>query len=102
LFTFCEPTRTPTTQIFLPGREGVRGWVHWHSLVIDFKRWKGVHHHWSYDQYGEIESRRIAGMRDVVAHHYFSIYDDIVWDIVINKIPILEIQIQEILEVRNS
>jgi len=49
------------------------------------------------DQYPDLDWRRIAGMRDIVAHHYFSIYDEIVWDIVINKIPELEERIEIIL-----
>lgn len=54
------------------------------------------------DRYPEIEWRRIAGMSDVVAHHYFSIHDEIVWDIVINKIPTLEDQIKTVLDDINS
>jgi len=50
------------------------------------------------DQYPDIEWRRIAGMRDIVAHHYFSIHDEIVWDIVENKIPALQNQIKAVLE----
>jgi len=48
-------------------------------------------------QHPELDWRRIAGMRDIVAHHYFSIHDEIVWDIVVNKIPELEEQIGTIL-----
>ena len=47
-------------------------------------------------QYPQIDWRRIAGMRDIVAHHYFSIHDEIVWDVVSNKIPSLLEQIQQI------
>jgi uncharacterized protein with HEPN domain len=48
-------------------------------------------------QYPELDWRRIAGMRDIVAHHYFRIHDEIVWDIVVAKIPELERQIGAIL-----
>ena len=48
-------------------------------------------------QYPQIDWRRIAGMRDIVAHHYFSIHDEIVWDVVSNKIPPLQEQIQLII-----
>ena len=48
-------------------------------------------------EHAEIDWRRIAGMRDIVAHHYFSIHNEIVWDVVTNKIPILLEQIRSIL-----
>ena len=47
-------------------------------------------------QYPEIDWRRIAGMRDIVAHHYFSVHDEIVWDVVQNKVPELLAAIQKI------
>jgi uncharacterized protein with HEPN domain len=34
-----------------------------------------------------IEWRRIAAMRDVLAHAYFGIDNDILWDVVSNKVP---------------
>jgi uncharacterized protein with HEPN domain len=54
------------------------------------------------DQHPEVDWRRIAGMRDIVAHHYFSIHDEIVWDIIENKIPELAEKVEKILnEIRS-
>jgi len=35
----------------------------------------------------QIEWRRIAGLRDMLAHAYFGIDPDIVWDVVCTKVP---------------
>ena len=37
----------------------------------------------------EIPWRRITGLRDVLAHGYFGIDDDIVWSVVRDEIPVL-------------
>jgi uncharacterized protein with HEPN domain len=37
-------------------------------------------------KYPNIKWRKIAGFRDVVAHNYFGVSDEIVWDIVENEI----------------
>ena len=38
-------------------------------------------------QLPDIEWRKIAGMRDMLAHAYFGIDNDILWDVVQNKTP---------------
>lgn len=38
-------------------------------------------------QLPEIEWRKIAGLRNIISHAYFGIDDDIIWDIVVHKIP---------------
>lgn len=36
-----------------------------------------------------IEWRKISGLRDIVVHAYFGIDNEILWDVVQNKVPLL-------------
>jgi uncharacterized protein with HEPN domain len=38
------------------------------------------------DRYPQIEWRKIAGLRDAIAHAYFSIDNEIIWNIVETKL----------------
>jgi uncharacterized protein with HEPN domain len=49
-------------------------------------------------KYPQVKWRKIAGFRDVVAHNYFGVSDEIVWDVVENIIPDLLEQVREILK----
>ena len=49
------------------------------------------------EQHPDVKWRKIAGFRDVVAHEYFGISDEIVWDVIENEIPILTAQIERII-----
>ena len=42
-----------------------------------------------------VESKKIAGLRDILAHHYFEVDLDIIWDILENKLPALERELSE-------
>ncbi len=48
-------------------------------------------------QYPEVPWQRVTGFRDVVTHAYFGVDDDIVWDVVQNKVPDPLDQVQAIL-----
>jgi uncharacterized protein with HEPN domain len=40
-------------------------------------------------KYPQIKWRKIAGFRDIVAHEYFGVDEETIWDIVENEVPSL-------------
>lgn len=73
----------------------VRAAVDWHLLVIG----EAAKHVPSQirERYSAIEWRKIAGLRDVLAHGYFGLDDETLWDAVTNKVPELLRSAQELL-----
>jgi len=49
-----------------------------------------------------IEWRKIAGLRDVIAHEYFGIDNDILWDIIQNKVESLQQEVRRVMEAENK
>jgi len=48
-------------------------------------------------RYSHLDWRAMAGMRDRLIHGYFGVDYDIVWDVVINKIFMLQREVEHIL-----
>ena len=46
------------------------------------------------DQLPDIEWRKAAGLRDMLTHVYFGIDNDILWDVIQNKVPRLAVAIR--------
>ena len=46
--------------------------------------------------YPKIKWKKIAGLRDKLIHHYFSVDWEIIWDIIKNKIPELNENLKSI------
>lgn len=50
------------------------------------------------DKHPDIEWKGMAGLRDKLIHDYFGVDYELVWDIIVNKIPFLNGQIHPLIE----
>jgi len=51
------------------------------------------------DKHPDIEWKKIAGLRDILAHEYFGIDMKILWDIIENKLPDLKKEVFRLLKI---
>lgn len=51
---------------------------------------------WIRKRYPQVDWKRIAGMRDKLIHHYHEVDQEIVWQVVKVRLPVLEEQIKKI------
>jgi len=49
-------------------------------------------------EHSDIEWKKMAGLRDILAHEYFGIDLEILWDIIKNKLPQLKTKVTHLLK----
>jgi uncharacterized protein with HEPN domain len=53
-------------------------------------------------KYVQVEWKGVVAFRDILAHQYFRINPEIIWDTIQNKLPTLKQQIEEMIKAEND
>jgi uncharacterized protein with HEPN domain len=54
------------------------------------------------DQYPDIPWRAVAGMRDVLVHQYWQVDVEVIWETVVQSLPLLKVVISEMIKSNSS
>ncbi len=54
------------------------------------------------DEYSDVPWRLMKDFRNVLSHEYFGVNEEVVWDIVQQKLPGLKVQIEKIILLENE
>lgn len=75
--------------------ELIQVWIRYHFQVIG-EAARGLSDHFK-EEHSEIPWSEIIALRNMLIHHYFGIDPEVVWNIIINDLPLFKRQVEAIL-----